>query len=195
MNKRPPIIIVDNDDDLRSSLERVLRSEGQVVVAKREDGTCDSEGNRKISLEFPSDLTLLEPITNHITKRIEQVWSIPDGGCAGLALALRESLINAIKHGNDSDAAKTVRVTAEISNDQAKFTVEDQGPGFDVHDLPHPRDPENLFKSSGRGALLIKSIMDDVQYHGRGNRLTMIKKRASLFSDELLNQHPDDDRT
>lgn len=181
MDKRPPIIIVDNDDDLRSSLERALLSEGQAVVAKREDERCDSERTSKVFLEFPSDLTLLEPITNHLTKRIEQAWSIPADSCAGLALALRESLINAIKHGNHSDAAKIVRVTTEISNDQAKFTVEDEGVGFNVNDLPHPRDPENLLKSSGRGVLLIKSIMDDAQYNGPGNRLTMIKRRASLL--------------
>ena len=194
MDKRPPILIVDNDDGLRASLEQALRSEGEEVVTKRGNEGSDSEDAGKILLEFPSDLTLIEPITNHLTKRIEQAWSIPDGRCAGLGLALRESLINAIKHGNHSDAAKTVRVTTEISSDQAAFSVEDEGPGFDVHDLPHPRDAENLFKTSGRGVLLIKSIMDDAQYNGRGNRLTMIKKRASLFNDESLDQHPDDDR-
>ena len=65
----------------------------------------------------------------------------------------------------------------------------------DNNDLPHPRDPENLFKTSGRGVLLIKSIMDDAQYNDRGNRLTMIKRRASLFNGELINPRPPGDQS
>jgi serine/threonine-protein kinase RsbW len=181
MDKRPPIVIVDASDELRSALERALRGKGQTVVAKQEDGSGDNHGTSKIFLEFPSDLAFLEPVTGHLMKRIEQTWSMPAESCKSLAVALIEALVNAIKHGNHSDAAKLVRVTTEISSDQAKFTVEDEGPGFAVHDLPHPRDPENLFKTSGRGVLLIKSIMDETQYNGRGNCLIMIKRRASLL--------------
>lgn len=195
MDKRPPMIIVDNNDELRSALERALRSEGQAVVARREDETCSSEGTSKIFLELPSDLAFLEPITDSITKRIEQAWSIPADSCQSLSVALTESLINAIKHGNNSDPSKLIRITAEVSNEEAKFTVEDEGVGFNVNDLPHPRDPENLLKSHGRGVLLIKSIMDETRYNGPGNRLIMIKRRASLFNDEPMNRRPTDDQS
>jgi anti-sigma regulatory factor (Ser/Thr protein kinase) len=45
-----------------------------------------------------------------------------------------------------------------------------------VQEIPDPCDPENLFKNSGRGVLLIYNIMDEVQYNSRGNRLTMVKR-------------------
>jgi len=45
-----------------------------------------------------------------------------------------------------------------------------------VHDIPDPLDPENLFKTSGRGVLFIYNIMDEVKYNERGNRLTMVKR-------------------
>ena len=69
-----------------------------------------------------------------------------------------------------------MRVTAEVSNKEARFTIEDEGEGFDVNAIPDPLDPENLFKASGRGVLFIYNIMDEVKYNERGNRLTMVKR-------------------
>jgi serine/threonine-protein kinase RsbW len=183
MESCPPITIIDNADDLRSSLERSLRSVNQPVVAKQPDGTGNSESG-KIFIEIPSNLAFLEPVTNHLITRIEQAWSLPAGSCPHLSIALSESLINAIKHGNKNDPAKLVRITSEVSNDKVRFIVEDEGDGFDVKKVPHPRNPENLLKTSGRGVLFIQSIMDEAQYNGPGNRLTMVKRRASLFGDK-----------
>jgi len=190
MDERPPATIVDIDDELRSALEDALRSNGQAVIATREDETRSGEGISDIMFELPSDLALLEPVTDYLTKRIEQAWLMPVDRCLSLALALREALVNAITHGNHNDPSKLVRITAEISRHQAKFTVEDEGVGFNVNDIPHPRDPDNLLKSSGRGVLLIRSVMDEAKYNDRGNRLSMIKRRASLLKEEPMDRLP-----
>jgi anti-sigma regulatory factor (Ser/Thr protein kinase) len=86
-----------------------------------------------------------------------------------------------VKHGNRHDPEKLLRVTAELSAREAIFTVEDEGDGFNVREIPDPCDPTNLFKSSGRGVLLIYNIMDEVEYSDRGNKLKMVArpKRAS----------------
>ena len=190
MDERPPATIVDIDDELRSALVDALRSNGQAVIATREDETRSGEGISDIMFELPSDLALLEPVTDYLTKRIEQAWLMPVDRCLSLALALREALVNAITHGNHNDPSKLVRITAEISRHQAKFTVEDEGVGFNVNDIPHPRDPDNLLKSSGRGVLLIRSVMDEAKYNDRGNRLSMIKRRASLLKEEPMDRLP-----
>src|SRR5436305_7918126 len=52
----------------------------------------------------------------------------------------------------------------------------------------HPHDPDNLLKSSGRGVLLIRSVMDETKYNDRGNRLSMIKRRASLLKEEPMDR-------
>jgi anti-sigma regulatory factor (Ser/Thr protein kinase) len=70
-----------------------------------------------------------------------------------------------------------LRVTAELSAHEAIFTVEDEGEGFDVREIPDPCDPANLFRSSGRGVLLIYNIMDEVEYSERGKRLKMVARR------------------
>jgi len=54
--------------------------------------------------------------------------------------------------------------------------VEDEGEGFDVREIPDPCDPANLFKTSGRGVLLIHNIMDEVEYNAQGNRVKMVKR-------------------
>jgi len=190
MDERPPATIVDIDDELRSALEDALRSNGQAVIVTREDETRSGEGISDILFELPSDLALLEPVTDYLTKRIEQAWFLPVDRCLSLALALREALVNAITHGNHDDPSKLVRITAEVSRHQARFTVEDEGVGFNVNDIPHPRDPDNLLKSSGRGVLLIRSVMDETKYNDRGNRLSMIKRRASLLKEEPMDRLP-----
>jgi len=177
MNKLPPVIIVDIDDELRASFQQALRSNGQEVLTRSTDETGNVEGSVKLSLEHPSDLTFVEPVTNYLIKRVEQAWELPAGSCLDLSIALSESLINAIKHGNLSDSSKLVRITASVSGDEARFTVEDEGPGFDLNKVPYPRDPENLLKSSGRGVLLIKNLVDDAQYNDRGNRISLMKRR------------------
>ena len=186
MGKRIPAKIVDSDSELRSALEDALRSKGQTVVATREDETSSSEGTSTIFIDLPSDLALLEPIADYLTKRIEQIWSMPADRCVSLSIALREALINAIQHGNHSDASKLVRITAQVSNDEAEFSVQDEGVGFVQRDVPNPLDSRNLLKSSGRGVLFIRSIMDEARYDG--NRLTMIKRRASLLNEEPMNR-------
>jgi serine/threonine-protein kinase RsbW len=95
-------------------------------------------------------------------------------------------LVNAIKHGNHNDPIKQVRISADVSNEEAKFIVEDEGEGFD--NPPNPLSDDNLYKASGRGVLLIKSIMDEAHYNKRGNVVTMIKKKIQFGSASHLNK-------
>jgi serine/threonine-protein kinase RsbW len=85
-----------------------------------------------------------------------------------IELAIRESVINAIKHGNRNDAGKHVFVefsTERVHEDAVQLTicVRDEGDGFDPQTIPDPLADENLLKSSGRGILLMRSFMDDVE--------------------------------
>ncbi|HUB24521.1 MAG TPA: ATP-binding protein [Tepidisphaeraceae bacterium] len=93
-----------------------------------------------------------------------------------IKLALEEVLMNAIKHGNQCDPAKNVRIEAVISPRQFELTVEDEGRGFDPAEVPDPRTEENLEKIHGRGLLLMRSYMDEVEYTRGGRRVRMVKK-------------------
>lgn len=128
-----------------------------------------------IEFELPSAISLMHIVLEYLMKRVEKLGVIKPER-SNLFVALDEAFVNAVKHGNKYDAKKLVRIAAEVSKQEAKFTIEDEGDGFDVTNIPDPLDPQNLFKTSGRGVLFIYNIMDEVKYNDRGNRLTMVKK-------------------
>ena len=133
----------------------------------------------KIDFELPSDLTLMNAVLEYLLDRVAKLGLIKIEQ-SNLFVALDEAFVNAVKHGNRNDPSKLLRVTAELSAHEAIFTVEDEGDGFDVSEIPDPRDPANLFKSNGRGVLLIYNIMDEVEYSERGTRIKMVKRPEGL---------------
>ena len=133
--------------------------------------------HEKIEFELPSSISPMHSILDYLTKRVGKLGVI-DPDQSNLFVALDEAFVNAVKHGNKFNTKKLVRITAELTDKEASFTVEDEGEGFDVNSIPDPLDPENLFKASGRGVLFIYNIMDEVKYNDRGNRLTMVKKSS-----------------
>lgn len=95
-------------------------------------------------------------------------------------MAVRESVANAVKHGNKLDETKQVEITFSNSDEGFEVTVRDFGTGFALEDIPDPTNPENLLKASGRGILFMRSFMDEVEWtnHAGGGLLVrMMKKR------------------
>lgn len=160
-----------NEEELKSLVATVL--DYKIRFVDTADSVQDLHEN--IVFELPSAISLMSIVLEYLIKRVEKL-----GVCkpeqSNLYVALDEAFVNAVKHGNKYDASKLVRVVADVSQTEAKFTIEDEGEGFDVNSIPDPLDPANLFKTSGRGVLFIYNIMDEVQYNERGNRLTMVKK-------------------
>jgi serine/threonine-protein kinase RsbW len=96
----------------------------------------------------------------------------------GVRLALEEAIVNGLRHGNGGDASKYVRARYRADADEVVTDVEDQGPGFDPVAVDDPTLTKNLDKPSGRGLLLMRHYMTSVLFSGRGNRVTMRKRRA-----------------
>ncbi|MGI9108069.1 MAG: ATP-binding protein [Pyrinomonadaceae bacterium] len=146
----------------------------------------------RIEFELPSDLSLMNGVLHYLHERASKLGLInPER--SNLFIALDEAFVNAVKHGNKYDQQKLVRITADFSPKEARFTIEDEGDGFNVAEIPDPLDPSNLFKTSGRGVLLIYNIMDEVAYNERGNRLTMIKRPEGSFDQKLIDSLTPDD--
>src|SRR5438309_11182650 len=55
-----------------------------------------------------------------------------------LGMAVRESMVNAVAHGNRYNARKKVHLTVSRGNDRLTVTVVDEGEGFDMNSLPDP---------------------------------------------------------
>jgi serine/threonine-protein kinase RsbW len=79
-----------------------------------------------------------------------------------IGMAVRESMVNAVVHGNQYSAQKKVRVSVSKKQDRLTVTISDQGKGFDLEALPDPLSEENLLRNSGRGIFLIRAFMDEL---------------------------------
>jgi len=94
-------------------------------------------------------------------------------------MAVHESMINAVLHGNKSDARKKVFLRFQTYRDRLEIRIRDEGTGFDMSRVPSCLDAENLLKVSGRGIFLIRSFMDEFRVEmiqGSGTEVTMVKR-------------------
>ena len=178
-----------NKDELREIVEQTLSYKLRYV----DDPTLLSHVHEKIEFELPSDLALMNGVLQYLHERVSKLGLIKPER-SNLFIALDEAFVNAVKHGNKNDHNKLLRITAELSPKEACFTVEDEGEGFNVQDIPDPCDPANLFRTSGRGVLLIYNIMDEVEYNAQGNRVKMVKRPDGALKAQLVDPNTPDDR-
>jgi serine/threonine-protein kinase RsbW len=117
-----------------------------------------------LRLQFSSSLGMLE-LVEAITHDVGRAVGLDDDGLHWTGLAVRESVINAVHHGNRDDGSKFVAVEFSTTlgpPPSVTICVRDEGSGFDPATLADPLAPENLLNASGRGMLMIRSFMDDV---------------------------------
>jgi serine/threonine-protein kinase RsbW len=136
-----------------------------------------------IRLDLPSSfdiLDLVQLVSDDIGRRVH----LDEDALHSMGVAVRESVINAVKHGNGNDSRKRVHVEFTQLNEHdggggVLIRVRDEGPGFDPSTLPDCLAPENLLKCSGRGIFLIRSFMDELVVQRApegGMELRMVKR-------------------
>jgi serine/threonine-protein kinase RsbW len=118
-----------------------------------------------------------------VSDRVAQLAGLDEDAVHWIGVAVRESVINAIKHGNreNYDKLVTVEFTFTPVADPGELVVRvlDQGEGFDPQEVADPLAPENILKSSGRGIFFMRSFMDDVVLRRGaegGMEVRMVKK-------------------
>ena len=99
-----------------------------------------------------------------------------------IGMAVRESMVNAVAHGNRYNANKKVRFSVASDSKRLTVRIADEGDGFDFSHLPDPLSQENLTRASGRGIFLVRSFMDEFQVQRlepAGTEVTLVKYMAS----------------
>jgi serine/threonine-protein kinase RsbW len=138
-----------------------------------------------VRLQIPSLFDMVD-LVQVLSDRVGQMAAFDEDSVHWVGVAVRESVINAIKHGNREHPGK--RVTVEFALTPAEAPTElvvrviDQGEGFEPDEIADPLAPENLLKSSGRGIFFMRSFMDDVTLHRApdgGMEVRMVKKLAA----------------
>ena len=181
--------------DLGPVLERVLSVR---QAEHRRFRVLAGMTRRSSQFVLENDPSLVPPLVSLFREDLIEVGLCDLTGATRAGIALEEALLNAIYHGNlelSSDLRqdggdayqrlaerrrdeepyrpRRVRVHVRIDGEQARFVIRDEGPGFDVSNLPDPTDPDNVLRLSGRGVLLIRMFMDEVAYNDRGNEITL----------------------
>lgn len=163
----------------------------------------------EFSFVLNNDLSLVHSLVKYLQHTLRCVRLADEVDRLRVGIAVEEALLNALYHGNlevSSDLKETdpnlfeetarersleepyrnrrIFVDALVSRESARFTVRDEGPGFDPSKLPDPCDPDNLEKPSGRGILLMRSFMDEVHFNEKGNQVTLVKRGTESDSSD-----------
>jgi CheY-like chemotaxis protein/anti-sigma regulatory factor (Ser/Thr protein kinase) len=169
---------------------------------------CLSRTDFTFFVELENDLTLIDPLVRLVEQTAARLRLCDCVGQLQIGVALREALRNAILRGNleisrdmmeTAKAAKTnvvderrkqppyrdrrVYVDVNISTEQAKFVIRDEGPGFDTTVLPDPMESTSGAGKGGRGLSLMLMFMDEVVFNDTGNEVTLIKHKQRIPKD------------
>ena len=125
--------------------------------------------------------TLGESVDDAV-ETIRNGLGLTDDELEKLMIPMREVLVNAIKHGNKHDPTKSVSIEYEATPERLTISVTDEGKGFEVENIPDPFSEVGLTRESGRGILIMRSMLDgfEVVRHGAGCTVKLTKNRLSV---------------
>ncbi|MBC7965442.1 MAG: ATP-binding protein [Fuerstia sp.] len=127
---------------------------------------------------IPSSLPNGVPLQDRIVQLMERFsYSVRD--VFAVRLAFEEGLANAIKHGNQMDESKQVRVSCRIDDTKLRVEIQDQGAGFDPAAVPDPTQEEFIERPTGRGLLLMRVYMNLCEFADGGRCLILERDRNS----------------
>ena len=133
--------------------------------------------NPTVKLEIASRIEMVE-VVQAVVSHLCTNMGVEGDGAHYINVAVRESVVNAVKHGNKLDENKRITVWFSCERDQIEVSVLDQGLGFDPDSVPNPVAEENLLKAYGRGIFFMRSFMDEIEYgfpSGGGTLVRMVK--------------------
>jgi serine/threonine-protein kinase RsbW len=144
---------------------------------------------KTVRLDFSGTFEMID-FVQIVSDHVSRMVGLDDDAMHWVGVAVRESVINAIKHGNGGDERKRVHV--EFTPLEAEtppgvsIRVRDEGPGFDPASVPDPLAPENMLKASGRGIFLIRNFMDELVLRRapEGGMEMIMVKRACVTAPE-----------
>jgi CheY-like chemotaxis protein/anti-sigma regulatory factor (Ser/Thr protein kinase) len=188
------------EQDLATTLEQVVSA---AKLERRHQRLLETLTQIESHFILDNDRTLIPALVTHVQSYVGRLQLCDQTGSIRIGVALEETLLNAIFHGN-LEAHSDLRQQGEeryyqladerrqqlpyrdrhvffhfkLTRAEAVFCVRDEGHGFDPSKLPDPTDPENLGRVGGRGLLLIRTFMDDVSFNDQGNQITLVKRKS-----------------
>ncbi|MEZ6067959.1 MAG: ATP-binding protein [Planctomycetaceae bacterium] len=185
-------------DELLEIIDRVLALAGE---RRTQQDLMQHMQSMQCSFTLNNDPKLLTSLVAYLQGIIHDTQLFGEAERLRVGVALEEALLNAAYHGNlevssslrETDhsayydlarrraetppySSRTISIQVHICPEGVDYEIRDQGPGFDPTKLPDPTDPANLERPCGRGLLLMRTFMDDVEFNDKGNCVKMRKK-------------------
>lgn len=193
--------------DLVETVERVLTLAGEKRVRR---SLISRMHSLRTQFVLENDPAMLTSMVSYFQGLIVDMGIFTESERLKIGVALEEALLNAAYHGNlevssklreedhaqfynlarerrsqDPYQSRRIFVDVDLSSQGVQYVIRDEGPGFDPHSQPDPRDPANLERPCGRGMLLMRTFMDVVEYNPTGNQVTLIKRSSSRTAPSL----------
>jgi serine/threonine-protein kinase RsbW len=163
--------VIYSDDSL---WPRTSNGADQTVVRMRENASHVPEAVERVLDSTLESVDSAEELAVAVAQRA----GLDEEALMQVGMAVRESMVNAVVHGNRYSAHKKVRFSVHSNKERFTVRIGDEGEGFDFESLPDPLAPENLMRTSGRGIFLIRSFMDEFEMRhleSGGTEVTLVK--------------------
>lgn len=151
-----------------------------------------------------NDPSLLDPLIDLVHQIMAGMQLCPAHGRFRAGVALKAALLNALYRGNlelssdeldssrdgsleGADLAlvdarrqqspyreRRIAVDITMGEGEARFVIRDEGPGFDAAAALAREPVESLDSGSGRGLVLMRTLVDEVRFNTRGNEVTLL---------------------
>jgi len=159
-----------------------------------------------------NDPALIDPLVDLVQQMVSGMNLVDFTGRLQIGVALKEAILNALFHGSleitpahmeementllqEGDESlvekrgselpyrdRRIYVTVILSEAEARFTVRDEGPGFDVSRVPELGDPGAHEAEARRGLSLIRTFMDEVTFNDTGTEICIVKLASKASS-------------
>lgn len=165
--------------------------------------------NQSFTIKIPNNYLYLSKAISYIFATIRDNWEIQPADLNDLKVALYEALLNAFEHGNlkvnkatkercllsghhvyrkylleqmnlEQNRRKSITVFVSVDRIRAEIKVLDEGEGFDYSQVYEDLDTETFLRTYGRGLFLIKTLMDEISFNGRGSMIRILKYRPRI---------------
>ncbi len=188
-------------DSLMDTIEQVLQLADQ---SRSQERLCKCISSSRYQFNLPNEPELIQPLIVFISEMMSRHKFGDEAVRRHVGVAIEEAVINAMFHGNlelsDFQVQNARRdlhegVKSEVVEDRrrespynerrilfgvdmtpkkAQFVIRDNGPGFNINELPGIDDTQSLSaQNGGRGLTLIGHFMDEFEFNDSGNELRM----------------------
>ncbi len=156
-------------------------------VEAQSDNHNHTSGDTEIVVDFSigSHYRFIELIGTAVDN-LTQLAGFEPEDAHWIGLAVRESVVNAIKHGNRLDESKSVEARLKLATEWLVISIRDRGTGFDASKVADPLDPENILNPNGRGIFYMRTFMDEVVFsaHPQGGTEVRMSKRIPVKGED-----------